>query len=210
MTEERDEIAVTLLVTAILENLGIVYLIAGGMASIIHGEVRTTLDVDLLADLRPEHAAPLAAALEPEFFVDPESIREAIANRRSFNVIHKDTMFKVDIFVVQPRPFDRAQLEHRTLEVLTDNPAQRAWVASPEDTVLAKLEWYEKGRRVSDKQWRDILGVIKTQAEQLDVVYLRSAAQALGVQELLEQALAGAEAPGNDEPAHPGDQPRLL
>lgn len=208
MDEERDEIAVTLLVTALLDNLGIPYVIAGGLASIIHGEVRTTLDVDLLADLRSEHVAPLAAALEPDFFVDAESIREAILSRRSFNAIHKATMFKVDVFVSKARPFDRAQLEHRTKEILTDDPAQSAWVASAEDTILAKLEWYEMGGRVSEKQWRDILGVVKTQGPALDVAYLRTMAPALGVQELLEYALVGAAAPG--EPDAAGAQPRLF
>ncbi len=99
-----------ILVTQALEGLGVPYTFTGGVASIIHGEIRTTLDVDLVADLKFEHVEPLAAMLEPNFFVDAESTREAILTRRSFNVVHRETMFKVNVFVAfapKQRAFDR-------------------------------------------------------------------------------------------------------
>jgi hypothetical protein len=182
-------LAATLRVAEALDNLGVPYAIAGGVASIIHGELRTTLDADLVADLQPEHVEPLAQALEPSFFVDAESIREAIDSRSSCNVIHRDTMFKVDIFVAKRRLFDQAQLEHRVERLLARDPDQTAWVTSPEDTVLAKLEWYQMGERVSERQWRDVLGVLKTRLHELDLTYMRRMAAALGVQDLLERAL---------------------
>jgi len=185
-----DPIAVTLLVTQALEQLEVPYLIGGSLASAVHGVFRATADADLVADLRPAHAAHLAQALAGAFYVDEESIAEAIRRRRSFNVIHLDTMFKVDVFVSQARPFDRSQFERRVRQVVATDPERIGYFASAEDTVLAKLEWYRLGGEVSDRQWRDILGILKVQGERLDLSYVRHWAGELQVTDLLENALA--------------------
>ncbi len=184
-----EPLAVTLLVIDALERLGVPYLIGGSLASAVHGVARATLGADVVADLRPEHAAPLARALDEAFYVDVEAIRDAARRRSSFNVIHLETMFKVDVFVSRQRPFDRAQFERRQAQVVATDPEREAYMASAEDTVLAKLEWYRQGGEQSERQWRDVVGVLTAQAGRLDVAYLGQWAVRLGVADLLTRAM---------------------
>ncbi len=188
-----EPIAVTMLVIEALEALEAPYLIGGSLASAVHGVARATMDADLLAELRPLHAGPLARALNGEFYADPAAILDAIHRRSSFNVIHLATAFKVDVFVSRMRPFDRSQMERRTAQVLAREPERTAYVATAEDTVLSKLEWYRMGGEISERQWRDVLGVLRAQrvpGERLDRAYLSHWAEELGVSDLLEQVLA--------------------
>jgi hypothetical protein len=184
-----EPIAVTLLVVDALEALGVSYAIGGSLSSALHGVMRSTLDADLVADLRLEHAAPLAQALSGAFYADAEMIRDAIRRHVYFNVIHLQTAFKVDVFVIKARAFDRAQLARRQSRLLSEDPARYAYVTSAEDIVLSKLEWYRMGGQVSDRQWRDVLGVLAVQGKWIDVAYMRAMAVKLGVSDLLERAL---------------------
>jgi hypothetical protein len=188
-----EPIAVAMLVIEALEALEAPYLIGGSLASAVHGVARATMDADLLAELRPLHADPLAKALSGEFYADPAAILDAIQRCSSFNVIHLATAFKVDVFVSRMRPFDRSQMERRTAQVLAREPERTAYVATAEDTVLSKLEWYRMGGEISERQWRDVLGVLRVQrvqGDRLDRAYLTRWADALGVSDLLEQVLA--------------------
>jgi len=184
-----EPLAVTFTVIDVLDALGIPYLLGGAFASSAQGAARATLDADLVADLRPEHVAPFVAALRDAFYLDPDTVRSAVLNRGSFNLIHLQTMFKVDVFVHKGRPFDRAQFERRRATQLSVDPPRTAYLSSPEDTVLAKLVWYRLGDEVSDRQWRDILSVLRVQAGRLDVPYLRRWAEELAVSDLLARAL---------------------
>ena len=184
-----EQIAVTMLVADALEALDVPYAIGGSFASALHGVMRATMDADMVADLRLEHVAPFAQALGEAFYADAEMMRDAIRQHGSFNLIHLDTMFKVDVFAARPRDFDRAQLARRQLHLLSEDPERRAYVASAEDTVLSKLEWYRLAGESSDRQWRDVLGVLKVQGEHLDFEYMRRMAASLSVADLLSRAL---------------------
>lgn len=186
---DSKALQVTLLVTSVLDDLGIPYVIGGSMASIIHGMLRTTMDVDIVADMQPEHVGPFVAKLHNAFYADETAIHQATQRRSSFNLIHLTTMFKVDIFLPKERAFDQQQLKRRVAEHIGTDEAAQIWVLTPEDVVLAKLDWFRLGGEVSERQWRDILGVLKTQGATLNLEYLRHWAQDLGVADLMERAL---------------------
>jgi hypothetical protein len=186
---QNEPIEVTLKVTDVFEKLGIPYLIAGSLASTLYGMVRTTQDSDVVAEMRLEHLQVFVSALQDEFYIDEEMIADAIQRNSSFNIIHSETMFKVDVFLPSPRPFLQAQLERAERQTFSFEAEISAKFASPEDTVLSKLEWYRMGGEVSDRQWRDIIGVLKTRAGELDLEYLRKWAAELHVSDLLERAL---------------------
>jgi len=187
-----EPLAVTLLVTQVLDDLSIPYFIGGSLASAIHGVVRTTMDVDLVAALEPGHVAPFVARLGEAFYADEGMIRDAVNRHSSFNVIHLESMFKVDVFVYKGRPFERIQFERRTLQSLSQDPPRAAYVTTAEDIILAKLEWYRQGGEISERQWRDVLNVVKVQGEALDVDYLQRWAAQLKVGDLLERVLGEA------------------
>jgi len=186
---ESEALQVTLLVTNILDELNIPYVIGGSMASIIHGMLRTTMDVDIVADIQQEQAQDFLAGLKNAFYADEAMILQAIQRRSSFNLIHLTTMFKVDIFIPKARPFDQQQLNRRISERIAEDSDESIWVLSAEDIVLAKLDWFRLGGEVSERQWRDILGVLKTQQSDLDIEYLKQWAAQLGVTQLMERAL---------------------
>jgi hypothetical protein len=185
-----EPLAVTLQVIDALEQVGATYVIGGSLASTIHGVVRTTLDTDIVADLRLERVQEFADLLVGAFYLDIGAIRQAIRQRGSFNLIHLDTMFKVDVFIAKDRPFDQQQLHRRQAWIADPGSGRTVYVATAEDTVLAKLAWYRLGHEASDRQWRDILGVLVVQGNRLDLSYMRRCAAPLGVSDLLERALS--------------------
>lgn len=189
---QSEAVAVILRVTQVLDELLAPYVIGGSMASTAYGRIRTTMDVDIVADLSIEQVEPLVNNLAEDFYADAQMIRQAITSQGSFNLIHLATTFKVDIFVAGERPFDQQQIARRQAQLL-EPPDQEAYFASAEDVILAKLEWYRRGGEVSDRQWRDIQGVLDVQGEQLDQGYLREWADQLGVADLLNKALIECE-----------------
>ena len=187
-----EPVAVTLQVTGVLEDLGVPYVIGGSMASAAHGRIRSTMDVDIVADLQPTHVGALVRALGSDFYVDAGAAQDALQRRTSFNLIHLETMFKVDVFIPKDRPFDRQQLARGERQTIGAEPDQTARVASAEDVILAKLEWYRLGGEASERQWRDVRGVLEVSGERLDWDYLHQWAAVLQVADLLEKAQSDA------------------
>lgn len=186
---QNEPVEVTLKVTSVFEKLSVPYLIGGSLASTLYGMVRTTQDSDIVAEMQIEHLQQFVSALQDEFYLDDEMIAESIQRNSSFNIIHRETMFKVDVFIPRPRPFLQSQLARAQVQTFNFETKISAKFASPEDTILSKLEWYRMGGEVSDRQWRDILGVLKTRQGELDLDYLRKWAGELKVTDLLERAL---------------------
>ncbi len=171
------------------DALGIAYYIGGSVASIAHGVPRTTLDVDVIADIRHDQVQRLVTRLQGSYYVQEADIHEAIQQRSSFNLVHLASIIKVDVFLAPDRPFDRSKAQRVQIMPITASDPRPFRLTSPEDIVLQKLEWYALGGRVSERQWNDSQGVLKVQGTTLDLVYLRHWATELGIADLLEQAL---------------------
>jgi hypothetical protein len=187
-----EPIRITLLATIELEALEIPYFIGGSLASAIHGTIRSTMDADLVVDLRIEHLQELYTRLEGAFFMDLPAIVNAFQRNSSFNLIHKDTMFRIDIFPLGGHPFEQNQMVRRVQQSVGDHPDDRAYFTTAEDIILAKLTWFRMGGEISEQQWRDVLGVIRVQDDALDQDYLHLWADRLGLLDLLERALSEA------------------
>jgi hypothetical protein len=190
---------VILHVTETFEALGVPYVIVGSFASSIRRRARSTADVDIVADIEPERIEHVVQSFASDFYIDEKAVRRAVATGRSFNAIHLESMFKVDVFIAPPSGHRRQQLEHRQREVILTEPERSVYIATAEDTVLAKLQWFARGGRVSDRQWSDILGVLQVQGTDMDWEYLRRNARELGVEDLLERASSEAERATRDE-----------
>lgn len=172
-----------------LEQLNVPYYIGGSIASSVYGISRATMDVDMVSELKSDHVKFLVQALQKDYFIDENMIWDAIKNKSSFNLIHLSTMIKIDVFISSERMFDKASFSRRKQDKLSEeSDSVRVFLCSAEDTILSKLEWYKSGGSVSDRQWKDILGVIKVQGELLDKKYLLKWAEELGVEDLLEKA----------------------
>lgn len=185
--EPADPIQVALRVTRVLDSLGLAHTIGGSIAASFAGEPRSTVDIDVVVACVEHEVAALVSALAPDFYVDEGAMRRAVRNSTSTNLIDNATSLKVDLFVAGGTPIDSEQLQRRLLVSLGDGVVLP--IHPPEDILLQKLRWFRLGGEVSDRQWRDVLGIVRVQANRLDVEYLRRQAPILGVSDLLERAL---------------------
>jgi len=179
-----------LLVVRALDAVGAPYFVAGSLASSAYGFPRATNDADLIVDLAEPQVDALVAALSSEFVVDAGMALAAIHKRSSFNIIRRSTVEKVDLFVGRELPWQQEEMARRRQVTLTPrDPAEVVYFASAEDTVLSKLAWYRLGREVSERQWADVLAILRVQAAELDLAYLERWAAERGVTDLLDRAL---------------------
>lgn len=172
------------------EELGVLYYVGGSVASSAYGIARATLDVDLVSNLQSYQVNLLVEKLKPAYFIDSEMIYDAIKTRSSFNIIHLDSMMKIDVFILIDKPYPQKAFERKRIDTLDDEADSiKMYLCSPEDIILNKLEWYKAGNQVSERQWLDVLGVIKVQGDSLELEYMKRWAKELDVLDLLEKAL---------------------
>src|SRR5262245_50754457 len=168
------------LLASFFESHKIADRVVGSMASMAYGEPRFTNDVDMVAELKAEHVAPLCAAFAaPDFHVSEKAAREAVSRRFQFNIVHPASGLKVDVIV--PPDTDFARSEASRVRRISSEGEYSAWFCSPEDVLLHKLIYYQLSGGVSDKHIRDIIGMIKLQGQRLDRGYIADWAGKLGI-----------------------------
>ena len=188
-----DIIDAILPVIKAFDRLGILYYIGGSIASSAWGVARATMDVDMVSELKKEHVHPFAEILMSEYYIDEDMIFDAIKRKSSFNIIHLKTMFKIDIFLKKSNLYNEEAFKRKRKENLDEERGDAEFfISSSEDIILNKLDWFRIGGEIAERQWNDILGVIKVQGKLLDKEYLYKWAEELGVKDLLEKAFTEA------------------
>jgi hypothetical protein len=170
-----------------LDAIGVDWVIGGSIASSVHGEPRSTQDVDMVVALRDRHVTPFAKAMGRDYYVDADAMRLAVVSGAWFNTVHFASAIKVYFFGAGDDPFEAERLQRRER---IDMPNGSLYVDTAEHTLLRKLEWYRRGGEVSEHQWRDVQGIARIQSDSLDREHLRLWAGRLGVMDLLERVMA--------------------
>jgi hypothetical protein len=161
----------------VLEAASVPYMVVGSVAAAYHGMARSTQDLDLVVALgRPELQAVVRGFQHADFYVAEAAAASAVRSGGMFNVVDNQTSWKVDLVVKKNRPFSQKEFGRRVRGRILELDA---WIASAEDTVLAKLEWAQRGQ--SERQLRDVAGIVAVQGEGLDVAYIEHWAKELGV-----------------------------
>ncbi len=208
-----DFLSVAVRAASICTTLGIDYLIGGGVASTVHGEFRTTRDIDPVVRLKRIDAGRFAAALSADFTLNPPDILDALARvpivatdrtqRATFAAFDRASGYQLDVFCASDSPFDRSQFE-RAIPIAVPTLNAELMVASAEDTVLTKLEWYTI--TPSDQQWGDVQTVLRVQGGALDLIYLDTWAARLGIADLWAAARRGDRPPHHAAPSDEDSQ----
>lgn len=190
MNDSDDLIDALAPVVAVLQKLEIRHFVGGSIASSFHGATRSTMDVDLIAELREEQILPFVNSFGDEFYLSDTAVRGAVKRRSCFNLIHLPSSFKVDIFVSRGRPFDDESMNRARLETLGESKSVQVPIASAEDIVISKLEWFRLTNETSERQWDDVSRLLRLLGDDADIPYLRRVARSVNIDDLLERVLA--------------------
>ncbi|MGI8658770.1 MAG: hypothetical protein ACR2K4_08425 [Candidatus Limnocylindria bacterium] len=186
MTTQADLLAA---IADRLEKAGIPYMVVGSVAGSLHGEPRTTIDIDLVVDPSADSLRRFVDSLPAsDYYVDLNAAIEAFERRTSFNVIEHSTGWKADLMIRRDRPFSRTEFDRRIQIPLY---GRQTPVATAEDTVIAKLEWAKAGE--SERQLRDVARILAISGASLDGVYLAEWIKALDLGAQWDRAFELAE-----------------
>ncbi len=179
--------------TDILESLGITYVIGGSVASSIYGKVRFTQDTDMTVEPFESKADEFFRLVRSDFYISSDAMQQALRQKSSFNVVHLESAFKIDVFIQKDTEFEKQLFPRRKFMKLSDRFEKAFSIVSAEDIILLKLRWYRQTDCSSEKQWEDVLSVLEVQKDELDLGYLKKWAGVLRIDQLLANAISEAE-----------------
>jgi hypothetical protein len=191
--DPRDSSALGDFVAA-LRRAALRYAVGGSVASSYFGEPRSTHDVDVLIELAPVDVEPLVRELKHDFLVDREHFEDALARGTNLNAIHARTFTRIHVYLARDDVLDRAQLELGIPAPLREGSEEQIQVTSPVVLVLRKLDWFRRGNAISERQWKDVVAILKRQRVQLDRGLLDELAARTGLAHLLHHAIEDAGA----------------
>lgn len=175
-----EELEVLRIVTERLDAAGIPYMLTGSMAGNYYAVPRMTRDIDLVVALSPADADRVSALFEPDFYVDRDAVRRAVAERGMVNLIHDELVVKVDLVVQKDTEYRREEFRRRRRTSVEGMPL---YVVAPEDLVISKLEWARDSR--SEIQLADVRNLLES--VELDRAYLARWLPRLGLDALYRE-----------------------
>lgn len=184
---DPDVLVVLCSMAELLEKHHIAYYLGGSLASSLHGMQQLAQDIDLVLTVSPSQVSALITDMRADYLIDEKAIDNAVQNSTSFNIVHLETLLKVDVILPDQNAFEQQAKQRRQWHIL-DKDSRPFPVSSPEDLVLVKLHHHQQAGRIPDDQWNDILGVLKVQGSQLDQAYMKQWARHLNITNLLERA----------------------
>ena len=161
-----------------LERQGIEFMLTGSVAMNYYAQPRMTRDIDLVVALNETQTEGFVRLFESDYYLDKKHVADSIFRRGMFNLIHNETVIKVDFVVLRSDPYRQQEFARRMKITLGDF---QTWIVSREDLILSKLLWAKDSK--SEMQWRDVRNLLSPEC---DMTYLRSRAEFLGVVEYLE------------------------
>ena len=189
MTDSDDLVNALSPVVAAFQKLQINHFVCGSVASSFHGAARSTMDVDVVCDLSANQIRQFLACFDQDYYVSESAIREAVERRSCFNLIHLPSSFKIDVFISKGREYDQHSMNRATLGSLGESQSITVPIATAEDSIVSKLEWYRKTNETSDRQWDDVTRLIRLLGSAADLKYLSQAATSVGVDDLLQRLM---------------------
>ena len=189
MSDTDDLVDALSPVVAAFRALGVRHFVGGSVASSFHGATRTTMDVDVVCELTEEQIPSFVELFDHSFYISEPTVRDAVRRKSCFNLIHMPTSFKVDVFVSRGRPFDTESIQRATAERLGESRTVDVPIASAEDVIISKLEWYRLTDETSERQWDDVSRLVRLLGDAADIDYLNRAARSVGVADLLARLL---------------------
>ena len=190
VSETDDLVAALSPVADAFRGLGISFYVGGSIASTFHGAIRSTMDVDLVCDLTPELVDAFVGTFGTDFYVSAAAVRDAVQRRSCFNLIHMPTAYKVDVFVSRGRRFDVRAMQRAAVETIGVGRSVSVPVATAEDSIVSKLEWFRLTDETSERQWGDVSRLVDLHGPRLDREYMQQMAVSVGVGDLLQKLLS--------------------
>ncbi len=175
----QNELDIVRDVSARFDGAGIGYMLTGSMAMNYYAQPRMTRDIDIVVALHPGNADRLVQVFSPDYYVSREAVSNSIAHQSLFNLIHNESVIKVDCIVRKQTEYRLAEFDRRQRIKIEDF---ETWIVSKEDLILSKLFWAKDSR--SELQLRDVKNLVSTGC---DRAYIARWTNELGLSKLWEE-----------------------